>query len=161
VTRSVLSGWKFTPAHLVHKVAAIIVIGTGLAVIVASRSFVYSDDLGPGPGFLPLWIGIALGTVGLVMLLTAPTHDDPDRLPSPGALAKALVLIVAMLAAGVSMNAVGFVTATFIFTAIVLPTLGMRRPLWVALAAGCGTFAIFYLFNELLHETLPTGPLGF
>ena len=36
------------------------VLGLGIAVIFFSRQLPYHSDYGPGPGFLPTWIGYVL-----------------------------------------------------------------------------------------------------
>jgi len=64
-------------------VTAAIVVGVGAAAVVGSRSLGYWTDLGPGPGFFPLCLGILLVVFGIAWLVTALRAGTTT--PSPAA----------------------------------------------------------------------------
>ena len=121
--------------------------------------------LGPGPGFFPLWLSLALGALAILMVLQA-TVRRPDPIPADFFASRAGYLrvgaIVAALAAATGlMNLLGFQLTMLGIILFLLLALG--RPSWpvTLLVSVAGSFGCFYLFNQFLKVPLPTGFFGF
>ncbi len=141
----------------------VLVAAFGLIVVLASREMRYTGASGPGPGFLPIWLGAALAVCGALLVLgslrRAPawTPELPDR---TGALRVAAAL-VAIVAAAVTLTWLGFLTvaaALTFFLAWVLARRSARAAAALAILLA-GAFALG--FGVLLRIPLPKGPLGF
>ncbi len=145
-------------AHIIGGVAVLLL---GLATIAVSwLTLPYSGEFGPGPGFLPFWIGVVLTVCAVPVILAAiRASRTPERLFRPETAKCVQVL--------------GIIVAVF----LVLPILGF--PLGLALIAGggmrlmgrhnwlaCGAtvlgaaVGIHFLFSEWLGIPLPVGMIG-
>jgi putative tricarboxylic transport membrane protein len=129
-----------------------------------STQLQYYTSIGPGPGFFPFWIALALGAFSVSLIWQGmraeagplPAGFWPDR---KGRLQFGAI-VLALTASTAVIELAGFRLTMLVFYLFLLPALGWRRPLvTVAIAVG-GSFGLFYLFDALLHVPLPTGPFG-
>lgn len=137
--------------------------GLGIFIVVEARGWEYLGRDGPGPGFFPLWYGIAM--VALSLLLVALSFGGRDaesrkavnwREVASGLFAWAgLALCVGLL------KVLGFVLAFGLFVFFLVAIL-YRRPLRTAAAVAVGmTLGFYLLFPLALSTELPVGVLGF
>jgi putative tricarboxylic transport membrane protein len=151
-----------------HRVVERAVLACLCAVFAAATGIAYSyalkDDLGPGPGFFPFWLGLIGTVLGLALLAQSwrgrSVGDGaeglwPDR---PGALRAAALLGGLGLAA---LEPAGFRVTAFVVTAALLVALGVRRPVVIAAFALVSSFGLFHVFYHWLKVPLPVGPSGF
>lgn len=122
------------------------------------------DDLGPGPGFFPLWLSLIGGVLSLLLAIETarlPTMGDGASLiPDRPALFRILAIVVVLAAAAASLDYLGWRITALLLSAILLPALGARSPLALipfAVAAGFGVFHVFYYW---LKVPLPIGTFG-
>src|SRR5512133_2736722 len=134
-------------------------LALGIAVIILSRRLPYRSDYGPGPGFLPTWIGWVLpacAAVVTVQELRAPAEGELFGPPTALA-AKVLVAIAVTL---LLVPVLGFAAAFALFIAVVMRLTG-RHP-WIA--CGCAGAAVavvlHVVFGSWLGVPLPAGRLG-
>jgi hypothetical protein len=137
----------------------------GLYVTIEAQSLGLWTDLGPGPGLLPLVLGIALlglTAVWVVQSILArrgagevDEHHAGERLDGPYVIGilGGLILLAAL------MDLLGFQISMALFLFIELMWLGRQR--WwlsaiVALVASIGTFV---LFDRVLGVALPLSSL--
>jgi putative tricarboxylic transport membrane protein len=143
-------------------VSGAVLAGLGLYIIVEARRWEYLGADGPGPGFFPLWYGIAM--LALALLLVATSIRAGSAAPAPGRpreLARALVAWAALAACVALTSVLGFLIAFGLFTLFVVAVM-YRRPLLPALAIAIGCAVAFYLlFPVALNVALPTGIIGF
>ena len=140
-----------------------VLAGLGIYIIVEARGWEYIGPDGPGPGFFPLWYGIAM--VALALLLVATSLRD--RGAEPGKPVNWREVGRAMLAwAGLALcvgllKILGFLLAFGLFTLFLVAVM-YRRPLGTAVAVAVGVCLGFYLLFPLaLNVALPIGKLGF
>jgi len=128
-------------------------------------SYSLSDDLGPGPGFFPFWLGLIGTAISLVLLAHSWRGrfigDEaaalwPDR---AGAL-RTLALVGGLVLSAVLLSPAGFRVTALVFTAAMLVALGARRPLAIAAFALASSFGLFHVFYHWLKVPLPVGPFG-
>lgn len=149
--------------------AQLVLIAVGLYVAVESTSLGLWTKLGPGPGLLPLILGIALAALSAVWSVqtvvearraseSAGQHDADE---ADEALDRPYVLGVVggLLVLAAVMELIGFQIsmAAFLFAELML--LG-RQKWWVsAPVALVGSIGVFVLFDRVLAVQLPLSSL--
>jgi putative tricarboxylic transport membrane protein len=143
-------------------VSGAVLAGLGLHIILEARRWEYLGADGPGPGFFPLWYGIAM--LALALFLVATSAGARSAAPAAGRrreLGRALVAWVALAVCVALVSVLGFLIAFGLFTLFVVAVM-YRRPLLPALAVAVGCAVVFYLLFPLaLNVALPTGVFGF
>jgi putative tricarboxylic transport membrane protein len=135
--------------------------GLGTYIVAEAAQWEYLGRDGPGPGFFPLWYGIAMAVLSLALVVSSVlrqpgVEDAIDWRKARRAFAAWLALAAAVAA----LKLLGFLLA---FAALVffLVAVMYRRPLGVAAAVALASAAAFYgLFALVLGVRLPTGMLG-
>lgn len=141
-----------------------ILIALGAFIIRESSAWEYMTHDGPGPGFFPYWIGVAI--VALAGLyLSSHAYDIVRGQPvhrtswagTPMVIAgwTAFMVVVALI------KPIGFIAALVLMVLIFVRVI-YRRSLAAAIAVAIGSAASFWLvFVKLLNLRLPAGPWGF
>ena len=122
------------------------------------------DELGPGPGFFPLWLAV-IGAVLSVLLIieTARQPADPPEAaltPDRPALFRVISVIVMLAAAATLLDWLGWRLTALLVAAVLLPALGARSPVAVALFSLAASFGVFHVFYYWLKVPLPIGSFG-
>ncbi|MFZ9414660.1 MAG: tripartite tricarboxylate transporter TctB family protein [Alphaproteobacteria bacterium] len=130
----------------------------------ASRLTYYSS-LGPGPGFFPLWLCIALAALAASIVASALRSREQvpggDFAPPRAGIARLLVVVCALGALVPGLEVLGFRLAMAAFCIVLLLALGCRSPLQFAIATAAGSLGAHALFADALGVALPAGRLGF
>lgn len=129
-----------------------------------AAGLVYYSRLGPGPGFFPLWLCGLLAALSVAVVVQAGVAE-PERLPGDffttrGNYLRVAAVLVALLAMAMLMRPLGFRVAMLGFFLVMLPLLGRRNVVEIALLAAIGSFGTYYVFGGLLGLALPVGPFG-
>ena len=137
--------------------------GLGAFIISEARRWEYLGPDGPGPGFFPLWYGIAL--VALSALLVGVSLAQRARGPGGAVnwreVGRALAAWTGLAACVGLLKILGFLLAFGLFTFFLVAVM-YRRPLGTAAAVSLGMALGFYLlFPVALNVALPVGWLGF
>jgi putative tricarboxylic transport membrane protein len=135
--------------------------GLGTYVVVEARGWDYLTPEGPGAGFFPLWYGIAMIALSLV-LVAGSVRGRGERGPRDTlGITRALALWVALAVSVGLLKVIGFAASFALLTFAVITWLYGKR--WtLAAAIGIASGAAFYLlFVVALGVSLPAGPLGF
>lgn len=125
--------------------------------------FPYWTPTGPGSGFLPFWLGVAVALLALLLLFGATRSGAPREswLPEGQGL-KRLVIVLGVTALFVALlKVVGMTLGTALFLVSILR--GVEAYGWpTTLALGAGTALVNYLvFAYWLRVAFPVGVLGF
>jgi hypothetical protein len=144
--------------------ATLTLAGLGGFVAYKGSGLPYVSEFGPGPGFLPRWLGIAilLSTLGLAWatLFRSPGEPEEDSGAWSGA-GRALSAWLALTVSIALLPKLGFAVSFTLLAAFLIAALDRRR-LWVALCVGVSMAAAFHLiFVTALGASLPSGPWGF
>jgi putative tricarboxylic transport membrane protein len=136
----------------------------GLYVAGASWRFDYLSEEGPGPGFLPFWLGIAIFALAVVLIVSTLRHLPPHANKQPQswfAESRALFAWLALMGAIFLSPVVGFTVSLMLLTIFIIAYME-RRSMWsamlVALGLGIGFHVVFVV---VLGLSLPVSPLGF
>lgn len=144
--------------------AGIVLGGFGLYVISVAVRLPYVSDVGPGPGFFPLWLGIGLVLFAFTLIFTsiASLRQGPTKETEAWRLmARSLSGWLALMIAIALLGSIGFV-ASFIILTIFLIVALERRPALLALGVGVGLAVAFHLiFVVALDVSLPKAVWGF
>ena len=146
------------------RVGAIILLALAVAYsATAARRYTYWSASGPGSGFLPFWLGVALAILAVILLLGAVRQRDPGPAWAPrghGAV-RFVVVILATAAFIVIMPIVGMTLATALFLTVLLKALegrSWRTTLGVAVGMAVANWAVFVRW---LGVPFPNGVFGF
>ena len=129
----------------------------------ALRSFPYWGENGPGPAFLPFWLGLVMALLATMLLIGAARARNPGEpwLPRGEGLRRIGFVLGATMVYAVLLNVLGMAIATALFL-IVLVRWPDRRPWTTAIAVGIAVSALnWVVFTRWLRVPMPTGPFGF
>ena len=136
----------------------------GVYVISVASKLPYVSEVGPGPGFFPLWLGIGLIIFASCLALSsfsAFRKESPSDSPTWKATGRALAGWFGLMVAIALFGWIGFSAGFVILTVFLIVALD-RRPLLLSVGVGVGLAAVFHLlFVRALDVSLPAGPWGF
>ena len=119
--------------------------GLGAYIIVTASRWEYLGQDGPGPGFFPLWYGIAMSALSLFLVVgSLKKQTTIDWADAPRALAT-WAAFAAMCAA---FKLIGFLPAFALLTFFIVAVM-YRRPLVVAATVSVALAAGFWLLFPL------------
>lgn len=123
------------------------------------------DALGPGPGFFPLCLallGMVLALIVVVQVSRAGegAFSEAIHLPDWPALSRIVAVLVLIAAAAALLDRLGYRLVALGFCALLLPLIGARNPLIIAIFAIVGSFGVFHVFYHWLKVPLPIGEYG-
>jgi len=129
----------------------------------ALKHYAYWGENGPGPAFLPFWLGLVMAVLATALLVGAIRSHDPGPawLPRGDGLRRLALVLGVTVAFVALLNVIGMTIGTVLFLVILLRFLDRQSwPLTVAVALAVA--ALNYLvFARWLHVPLPASPLGF
>ena len=134
----------------------------GAYIVIQARQWEYLGPEGPGAGFFPLWYGIAI--LGLsVLLIVSHLRRGSARGNAIDwtKLGRALTTWLALAVSVALFKPLGFVISFALLTYFIVAVM-YRRPLATAALVAVASAAGFYLvFDRALSVPLPVGVLGF
>jgi putative tricarboxylic transport membrane protein len=147
------------------QITGIFMLIFSVAVMEGGRRMPPSNTFGPGAGFLPFWLGVAMAILSIILLVNATREpvQASGRSPFPkGRPVVAILETVAALAAFfLLLETLGFLVSIALLTAFLLRAVereGWLTTLMVAVANSAGLYVIFQM---LLGVSLPKNILGF
>lgn len=146
--------------------AQLALIAVGLYVAIESTSLGLWTKLGPGPGLLPLILGVALAGLSAVWLVQTfienrRASESADQGEAGEALDRPYVIGVVggLIVLAALMELLGFQISMAVFLFAELMLLG-RQKWWVAApVALVGSIGVFVLFDRVLAVQLPLSSL--
>ena len=144
-------------------VSGAVLTALGIYVILEARGWDYLAPDGPGPGFFPMWYGIALVVLSLVLVAGALSRrsGEPGESTNWGDIGRALMAWGGLTLSIVALKPLGFLVGFALLTLFIVSFM-YRRPLLYGAAAGIAGSVLFYLvFPLALNVALPVGFLGF
>jgi len=136
----------------------------GLYVISVAAKLPYVSEVGPGPGFFPLWLGIGLMIFASYLMLSsvlALKKESPSDSSPWQASGRALAGWFGLMVAIALLGWIGF-SVSFVFLTMFLIVALDRRPLLLSAGVAIGLAVGFhFLFVMALDVSLPVGRWGF
>jgi len=142
--------------------AALLAFAIGFSAA-ALRYYTSWGPGGPGSGFLPFWLGVAMAALALMLFVGALRSREPGApwLPAGAGLKRLAVVLGATVAFVALLNVVGMILGTVLFLVALLKFLegyGWLTTLGVA-AATAGVN--YFVFTSWLRVPFPVSLLGF
>jgi hypothetical protein len=142
-------------------IAGGVALALGLAVTLLSFQLDYMSEFGPGPGFLPRWIGLGITACALVILVRVLRKKRrAGEFFKPGTKLGVKVLIEIIITL-LFFPVLGFSVALGIFTGVAMRTMGRHRWISCGLTAAVTAVCVHFLFGHYLDIPLPEGMIGF
>jgi putative tricarboxylic transport membrane protein len=142
------------------RVTAALLLAFAVAFSVgALKSYQWWGSGGPGPAFVPFWLGLVMGFLALGFLIRSLKQKDPGEawLPRGEGLRDLLVVLAATVAYVALLNVTGMIIGTALYLAVLIRYLG-RHPWWMTLAVALGAAAFNWLvFVHWLRVPMPEG----
>ena len=145
--------------------AGLALAALGIYIVVQAAGWEYKGPDGPGPGFFPLWYGIAMVALS-GLLVVSGVRTRLRRTAAAGSLqwvriGRALLVWLAFTVSVALFGVLGFAVSFGLLCFFIVAVM-YRRPLKVAAAVAVGSALCFYLvFPVALGVSLPMGVLGF
>jgi putative tricarboxylic transport membrane protein len=135
----------------------------GAYIVSAAWQWEYLGADGPGPGFFPMWYGVAM--VALSGFLVVSSALEKKVAGESGVdwirIRRALAAWIAFAASVALFRLIGFASSFALLTFFIVAVM-YRRPVKTAAIVAAATAAGFYLvFSVALGVALPVGVLGF
>ncbi len=149
-----------TVAQRVDQVSALVWVVVGIVVIIQSKGLKYMEEYGPGPGFLPFWLGMGLILLGLALLVqvTFSRKEKEDiSLPSKYAAWQMFLVMLGYFGFSFLGEKLGFLLCIgllFLFLLVVVERRGWKFSLAISIIS---TFAFWAVFELGLQMRLPMG----
>ncbi len=143
----------------VYQTASLIFIAFGICVVIAARNMAYYTVIGPGPGFFPLWLGIAFVGLSIVLLcqvsLQSEEPMEKDFIPTGVGVVRIISIIVVMILFPLFMDVIGYQLAMLLFLLFLLNVQGRQNLVLKLLVSAAGSFGLYYVFRSWLGVFLP------
>lgn len=128
--------------------------GLGAYIVSEAARWEYLGPDGPGPGFFPLWYGIAIAALSLALMISSLRDKDSERIEWAGA-GRAFATWGVFAACVAALKVVGFFVSLAALTLFIVAVM-YGRPLRVAATVAGAIVAAFYLvFPLALGVQLP------
>ena len=142
--------------------AGLVLAGLGFYIVSQAWGWTYMGEDGPGPGFFPMWYGVAMALLSLLLVAGTVLKQDGGARGKTlrwGELRRALTCWLALAVCVALLKPIGFVLAFALLTWFIIAVM-FSRPQKEALAYAIGGSVGFYaLFSWGLQLPLPLGSL--
>ena len=146
--------------RLAALIGGVVVLFFGLAVVFFSSQLPYYSEFGPGPGFLPLWVGVVLiGCAIFVIINVLRKHDKIGTFFKPRTKLGLHVLVIIFMPF-LLLPVLGFSRGLALFVGITMRIMGKHRWLSCSLTAVVTAICIHLIFISWLTIPLPQGLIG-
>ena len=146
------------------RIAGAALLALGIAFSAGALThYAYWGENGPGPAFLPFWLGLSMAVLASILLIGAVRSADPGEpwLPRGDGLRRLLLVFGISVAFVALLKVVGMALGTVLFLIVLLRGLD-RQPWPLTIAVALVVAAVNYLvFIHWLKVPMPTGMLGF
>jgi len=146
------------------RIAAAGLLALGVAFSAGALGYYdYWGPNGPGPAFLPFWLGLIMAVLAALLMVNAIRTADPGEewLPRGDSLRRLVLVLAATTALVALLEVVGMIVGTVLFLIVVVRFLDRHPwPLTIAVALAVAGLN-FLVFTFWLRVPLPVGVLGF
>jgi putative tricarboxylic transport membrane protein len=144
--------------------AAVLFVGS-LVLMWEARKLPPSFTLGPGPEFLPFWLGVLMAGLAVLLFLQArrrgPAAGEARVFPGSRAFAAIGATLAGLATYILVLEWLGFLLAAGLLTAFLLGVVERQRWTLSLGVAVVNAIVLHIIFRTLLGVSLPEGILGF
>ena len=142
------------------RVTAVVLLALSVAFSAgALKYYAWWGSSGPGPAFMPFWLGLVMAMLALMMLVRSIRQKNPgaDWLPRGEGLRHMLVVLGASAAFVALLKVTGMIIGTALYLTVLIRYLG-RHPWWMTLAIALAAAGFNWLvFVHWLRVPMPEG----
>ena len=142
------------------RVTAALLLAFAVAFSVgALKQYQWWGSGGPGPAFMPFWLGLVMALLALWLLIRSWKQEHPGEgwLPRGEGLRDMLVVLAATIAFVALLNVTGMIIGTALYLAFLVRYLGRHR-WWVTFAIALAAAGFNWLvFVHWLRVPMPEG----
>jgi hypothetical protein len=146
--------------HRADRITASLLLACSVAFAAgALKYYKYWGHDGPGPAFLPFWLGLVMACLAAMMLLrkSPSVEGEGSWLPAGEARNRVLVVLGATAAFIALLNVLGMVVGTVLFLVVLVRYLGGHR-WWVTISIALAAAVLNWLvFVHWLRVPMPEG----
>lgn len=147
--------------RLADLIGGVVVLLLGVAVVFFSWQLPYMSEYGPGPGFLPLWIGFGIiGCAVVVIIKILRKQDKTGAFFFKPRTKMGVSVLIQIVIAFLLLPLLGFSIGLGLFIGVSMRTMGKHRWISCGITAVVTAIAIHYIFTHWLSIPLPTGMIG-
>ena len=140
--------------------ALLLAVSVGFSAA-ALKQYQWWGPGGPGPAFVPFWLGLVMAILAILLLLRSMRQRERGAswLPRGEGLRDMLVVLGVTIVFVAALNLLGMVIGTAIYLAVLVWYLG-KHPWWMTLAIALGAAGFNWLvFVHWLRVPFPEGKL--
>jgi hypothetical protein len=141
-------------------IGAAVVLILGLAVIFFSWQMEYYSEFGPGPGFLPLWVGICITGCAVVLFFNILKKHGKAGAFFKLRTKEGFKLLAIIIATFLLLPFLGFSIGFGLFAGITMRAMGRHGWITCGLTTLGIALGIRLVFGYWLMIPLPTGIVG-
>lgn len=142
---------------LAELIGRIVLLILGVAVVFFSSRLTYYSEFGPGPGFLPLWLGIALVGCAIFLILDfLRKHGTAESFFKPRTK-QCIVMFLLIVIAFLLLPWLGFPIGFALLAGTAMRVMGRHRLVVCGITALAIALGIYFIFDQWLGIPLPTG----
>jgi hypothetical protein len=141
-------------------IGGFVVLALGVAVVFFSWQLPYMSEYGPGPGFLPRWIGLGIVGCAIVVIVNVLRKQDKTGLFFKARTKEGVKVLMIILITFLLFPFLGFSVGLALFVGVTMRTMGRHHWISCGLTALVTTFGIHFVFGHWLSIPLPTGMIG-
>jgi cellulose synthase/poly-beta-1,6-N-acetylglucosamine synthase-like glycosyltransferase len=144
-----------------EKITSLLLILLAVFIGFESRKYPLGTIDNPGPGFLPLLLGVAMAVMAIALTVRAWKNgtDEVHRpfWPEKGGLSKVSLTFVVILLFTALLEITGYMMNIFFLFLILLRPIGRQRWIWSISISMGATLVSYLLFDKWLMIPLPRG----
>jgi hypothetical protein len=137
-----------------------VVLILGLGGIFFSSQMEYYSEFGPGPGFLPLWVGICITGCAVVLILNLLRKHEKAGAFFKLRTKEGFKLLIIIIATFFLLPLLGFSIGFGLFAGVTMRIMGRHGWVICGLTAVGIAIGIRLVFSYWLMIPLPTGIVG-
>jgi putative tricarboxylic transport membrane protein len=141
--------------------SAAVLAALGVYIFMEARNWTYVGADGPGPGFFPIWYGVAMVALSLWLIATTIAKQPKAEAPDWQGIGRALLTWAVFAACAALMGWLGFMISFAILTFFMVAFVFRQPPIKAVLVAVCTAAGFYVIFPLALGVALPTGVFGF
>jgi hypothetical protein len=148
--------------HRADQLSAFVWMAIGTVVLLQSRELDYLAEYGPGPGFLPFWLGVGVIALGIALLAKATFRSEKTettKLPTRHAATQLLLVCGGIFGLALLANTIGLIIYIGVLFFFLLFFVERRGWIFALVMAIASPLALWLIFELGLDLRLPMGLL--
>lgn len=144
------------------QVSGLVWAAIGAFIVTQAQPLPYMDEWGPGPGLFPLWLGLILIGLGLLLTFQASLRRQAAGelvIPDKKAVLSILLVILGLFAFNYICESLGFFLTAFLFILAILAFVERRSWRFSLAIAALSTLIFYCIFEIAFRLRLPPGIL--